>query len=91
MKEWLGHRKVGTLFIAPGSPWENAYIESFFGKLRRDLLDLEAFATLQEAQVLLEIHRSKYNGYRPHSSLGGIPPTDFRKAALNSQNQPRLS
>lgn len=91
VKAWLSSRKVGTLFIASGSPWENAYIESFFGKLRGDLIDLEAFATLKEAQVLLEIHRRKYNSYRPHSSLGGIPPADFRKAASSSPNPTRLS
>jgi transposase InsO family protein len=68
VRNWLGSRKIGTLYIAPGAPWENAYIESFFGGLRRDLLDLEAFASLQEAQVLLELHRRKYNEYRPHRS-----------------------
>lgn len=91
VKEWLERQRIGTLFIAPGSPWENAYIESFFGGLRRDLLDLEAFSSFQEAQVLLELHRRKYNEYRPHRSLGRIPPTDFRKAALANHNQPRLS
>ena len=64
----------GTLFIEPGSPWENGYIESFNGKLRDELLNRELFYTLHEAQVLIEQWRQHYNGVRPHSSLGYRPP-----------------
>ena len=60
--------------IAPGSPWENDYVESFNGKLRDELLDREIFYTLQEAQVLIERWRQHYNRFRPHSSLGYQPP-----------------
>jgi len=62
------------LFIEPGSPWENGYIESFNGKLRNELLDREIFDTLYESQVLIERWRIQYNTIRPHSSLGYRPP-----------------
>ena len=63
-----------TLYIEPGSPWENGYVESFNGKLRDELLDREIFYTLQEVQVLTETYRQTYNRIRPHSSLGYRPP-----------------
>lgn len=74
VREWLGRLEVGTLFIEPGSPWENGYIESFNGKLRDELLNGEIFYTLREARVLIEIWRKHYNQIRPHSSLGYRPP-----------------
>ena len=63
-----------TLFIEPGSPWENGYNESFNGKLRDELLNMEIFYTLKEAKVLIERWRRDYNTVRPHSSLGYRPP-----------------
>ena len=63
-----------TLFIEPGSPWENGYVESFNGKLRDELLDREIFFTLTEAQILIERWRRQYNRVRPHSALGYRPP-----------------
>ena len=63
-----------TLYIQPGSPWENGYNESFNGKLRDELLDREIFYTLQEAKVLIEQWRRHYNRVRPHSALGYRPP-----------------
>ena len=63
-----------TLYIEPGSPWENGYVESFNGKLRDELLNGELFDTLLEAQVLVERWRRHYNAVRPHSSLGYRPP-----------------
>ena len=62
------------LFITPGSPWENGYIESFNGKMRGELLNGEIFYTLLEAQVLIEDWRKHYNHQRPHSALGYRPP-----------------
>ena len=62
-----------TLFIEPGSPWENGYNESFNGKLRDELLNGEIFYTLKEAQVLIERWRRHYNTARPYSSLGYRP------------------
>jgi len=70
----LNNVDVKTLFIEPGSPWENGYIESFNGKLRDELLNLEIFTTLEEAKVLIEQWRREYNHVRPHSSLGYRPP-----------------
>jgi putative transposase len=74
VRRWLNRLGVTTLFIEPGSPWENGYIESFNGKLRDELLDREIFTTLEEARVLIEQWRREYNQIRPHSSLGYRPP-----------------
>ena len=74
LREWLARTGVNTLFIEPGSPWENGYIESFNGKLRDELLNCEIFDTLLEAKVLVEMWRKEYNHHRPHSSLGYRPP-----------------
>jgi len=71
---WLEALGVQTLFIEPGSPWENGYVESFNGKLRDELLDREIFYTLSEAKILLERWRREYNTVRPHSALGYRPP-----------------
>jgi transposase InsO family protein len=65
---------VQTLFIEPGSPWENGYYESFNSKLRGDLLNGEIFYTMKEAKVLVVLWRIHYNAVRPHSSLGYRPP-----------------
>jgi transposase InsO family protein len=74
VRSWLERLGVKTLFIEPGSPWENGYIESFNGKLRDELLNREIFTTLTEAKVLIEQWRREYNQVRPHSSLGYQPP-----------------
>jgi len=74
IRKWLSRIGVKTLFIEPGSPWENGYIESFNGKLRDELLNREVFYTLAEAQVLITEWRREYNGLRPHSALGYRPP-----------------
>jgi transposase InsO family protein len=70
----LGRLGVQTLFIEPGSPWENGYVESFKGTLRDGTLDGEIFTTLLEAKALIENWRRGYNTIRPHSSLGYKPP-----------------
>ena len=75
VREWLGRIGVKTLYIEPGSPWENGYNESFNGKLRDEILNTEIFYTLKEAKVLIERWRHHYNTIRPHSSLGYRPPT----------------
>lgn len=74
LREWLGRLGVKTLYIEPGSPWENGYCESFNSKLRDELLNGEIFYSLKEAQVLIEWWRRHYNRLRPHSSLGYRPP-----------------
>lgn len=74
VREWLARLGVQTLYIEPGSPWENGYCESFNGKLRDELLNGEIFETPQEAQVVIEDWRRHYNEVRPHSALGYLPP-----------------
>jgi transposase InsO family protein len=79
VRSWLNKLGVKTLFIEPGSPWENGYIESFNGKLRDELLNREIFTTLTEARVLIAGWRKEYNQVRPHSSLGYRPPAPEAK------------
>ena len=74
VRQWLKRLGVQTLFIEPGSPWENGYNESFNGKFRDELLNGEIFYTLKEAQVLIEEWRLEYDTFRPHSSLKYRPP-----------------
>ena len=74
VRDWLDRVGVETLYIEPGSPWENGYVESFNGKLRDELLDREIFYTLEEARVLTARWRWEHNTERPHSSLGYRPP-----------------
>lgn len=74
VRSWLERLGVKTLFIEPGSPWENGYIESFNGKLRDELLNREIFTTLTEARILIEQWRREYNQIRPHSALEYQPP-----------------
>jgi transposase InsO family protein len=74
VRAWLKRIGLQTLFIEPGSPWENGYVESFNGKLRDELLNGELFYTLREAKVLIERWRRHYNTVRPHSSLGLARP-----------------
>jgi putative transposase len=77
VKAWLARRGSKTLYIEPGSPWENAYSETFNSRLRDELLDREVFETLKEAKVIVEDHRLDYNHRRPHSSLGYRTPAEF--------------
>jgi putative transposase len=74
VRQWPARIDVQTLFIEPGSPWENGYIESFNGRLRDEYLNGERFDTLLEAQVLIEAWRNEYNRIRPHSSLAYRSP-----------------
>ncbi len=74
IRVWLNRIEVKTLYIEPGSPWENGYIESFNGKLRDELLDREIFTTLEEAKILIEQWRKEYNQVRPHSAKNYRPP-----------------
>ena len=79
VRKWLERLGVKTLFIEPGSPWENGYIESFNGKLRDELLNGEIFTTLIEAKVLISDWRREYNQVRPHSAKGYKPPAPEAK------------
>ena len=84
VREWLERVGVKTLYIEPGSPWENGYVESFNGKLRDELLAREVFDTLLEAKVPIERCRGAHNTVRPHSSLG------YRLRATESHRSYRL-
>ena len=84
VRDWLRRVDVKTLYIEPGSPWENGYNESFNGKLRDELLNGEIFYSLKEAQVLIERWRRHYNTLRPHSALGYRPPAPETVLATRS-------
>lgn len=77
VQEWLAAAGVNTLYIQPGSPWENAYAESFNSRFEAEFLSRELFSSLPEAQVLAEEYRLKYNHVRPHSALGYHTPAEF--------------
>jgi putative transposase len=76
LRDWCRFTGAGTSYIEPGAPWQNPYVESFGGRLRDELLAVEAFTTLLEAQVLVEDWRIEYNTVRPHTALGYLTPTD---------------
>ena len=84
IKRRLEDRAVGTLYIEPGSPWENGYIESFHGRLRDELLNRELFYSVKEAKVLAENWRLDYNHHRPHSSLDYKTPAQFAASCIPS-------
>jgi transposase InsO family protein len=74
VRKWLSRLGVKTLYIEPGSPWENGYVESFNGRMRDELLSREVFTTLEEAKVLIEQWKREYNQVRPHSARNNRPP-----------------
>ncbi|MGA8527016.1 MAG: IS3 family transposase, partial [Candidatus Sulfotelmatobacter sp.] len=88
LRKWLGKVGTRTLYIEPGSPWENGYCESFNGKLRDEFLNGEIFYSLKEAQILTERWRVEYNTERPHSALGYRPPAP---QAICAADQPSSS
>ena len=74
LRVWLSEMEVSTMYITPGSPWENGFVESFNGTMANELLNREIFDTLHEAKVLLARWVLEYNTKRPHSALGYRPP-----------------
>jgi len=84
IKKWLKKKHVKTLYIEPGSPWENGYIESFNGKFRDEILNREVFYSVKEAKVVVEDWRLDYNNHRPHSSLGYMTPAGFAALCIAS-------
>jgi hypothetical protein len=82
VKTWLEHSGIKTLFVAPGSPWENGYVESFNSKLRDELLDRELFLHIDELRYVADRWRMDYNHYRPHSSLDYMAPAAFAAKCL---------
>jgi putative transposase len=90
--QWLKDNGCQTIFIQPGSPWENGYIESFIDKLRDECLNREVFRNGKEAQTIVEAWRQEYNNYRPHSSLGYLTPAEFaRRYVDNNQGEAKLT
>jgi putative transposase len=87
LKDWCRFAKTGTAYIDPGSPWQNAYVESFNGRVRDELLDVEEFSCLAEARLVIEDWREDYNTRRPHSSLGMRSPAAFA-ATLHASIEP---
>ena len=79
IQDWLKKRQCQTLYITPGSPWENPFIESFNGHVRAELLDRVLFANGQEARQIIDQWRLEYNQERPHSSLGYATPAEFAR------------
>ena len=90
LREWCRFSRIGISYIEPGSPWENPYVESFNGRVRDELLNIEEFGSLLEAQVVVEDWRIEYNTYRPHGALGGLTPAETR-VAWTAEHQPALS
>ncbi len=82
LRQWLAGLGAKSLYIEPGSPWENGYCESFNGKLRDECLNGEIFYSLREAKVVIEQWRTHYNTRRPHSALGYRPPAPVTIAPL---------
>jgi transposase InsO family protein len=83
VQDWLAEQGCQTIYISPGSPWENAYIESFIGKFRKECVDRYLFYTLVDTRSIIEAWREEYNHYRPHSALGYLPPTAFIGVHVN--------
>ncbi len=79
-----------STYIEPGSPWQTPWVESFNGRARDELLNVEEFGSLTEAAVIVEAWRIEYNVYRPHSALGGLTPSEFA-AKWTTENQPAPS
>ena len=91
IQQWLKQLDVKTLYVEPGSPWENGYAESFHSRVRDELLNVEEFSNLAHARACGAAWREDYNDYRPHSSLGGLPPSEFaRRSAASVSAKPQL-
>lgn len=84
VRQWLDQVGSQTLFIEPGSPWENGYNESFNGKLRDELLNGEIFYSPKEPRIIIEQWRQHYNTQRPHSALGYRPPAPVATEAKST-------
>jgi putative transposase len=84
IQDWLKEKEVKTIYIKPGSPWENGHIESFHDKLRDECLNRELFGSLLEARIILEGWRNEYNDLRPHSSLGYQTPAEYARSASDT-------
>jgi len=89
LRDYCRMTLMATSYIEPGSPWENPFVESFNGRLRDELLNIEEFGTLADAKVVIEDWRQEYNNYHPHSALGGRCPSEYATTTKNNnQNNP---
>ena len=88
LQDWLGNCGVVPLYIDPGCPWQNGFVESFNGTMRRELLNAETWGSMSELKVVLEWWRHLYNEFRPQRALGKKTPKQFAKAAFASLNRP---
>lgn len=89
LRDYCRMTLMRTSYIEPGSPWENPFVESFNGRLRDELLNIEEFGSITEARVIIEDWRNEYNTYRPHSALGGLTPAEYAaRGRENKENQP---
>lgn len=88
LQAWLAGRNTKSHFIAPGSPWQNGFRESFNGRLRDEFLSETLFASIAEARVLIETWRREYNEERPHQALGYKTPHEYKQEWLTNHSQP---
>jgi putative transposase len=89
LRDYCRMTLMATSYIEPGSPWENPFVESFNGRLRDELLNIEEFGSIAEAKVVIENWRHEYNTYGPHSALGGRCPSEYATTTINNnQNNP---
>lgn len=89
LRDYCRMTLMATSYIEPGSPWQNPFVESFNGRLRDELLNIEEFGSITEASVVIEDWRHEYNTYRPHSALGGRCPSEYATTTINNnQNNP---
>ena len=84
IQRWLASLDVGTLYVEPGSPWQNGYVESFHSRLRDELLNLEQFDSARHARPHAAAWQEDYNEYRPHGSLDGLTPNEFARRCADS-------
>jgi putative transposase len=91
LMNWVTEEKIDSAFIAPGKPWENGMNESFNGRFRDECLTLEWFRTRSEAKAVIETWRRHYNDVRPHSSLGGRTPSEFKREIEIQRAMPRVA
>lgn len=89
VNDWCRFNRAGSLFIDPGSPWQNAWVESFNGRFRNELLNACVFDSLREARVIIEDWHADYNTDRPHTAHGKLTPTEFAPAMDHTTHQPR--
>jgi len=85
--KWCANKTTNTNFIEPSSPWQNAYIESFNGRFRDEVLNVELFDSLLEARVITKDWRTVYNKIRPHGSPGGLTPARFAQICKDREKE----